>query len=164
MTGSVEDQLAVVETVYSYAWGVDRRDWEGYRAIFDTDVLVDFSSWNGRPAATVSADDWVANLIPLFRGLDASQHSMTNPRVRIDDDHAVCEMYVVADHVLGEKIFTVGGYYVDTLVRRPDGWRLSAITLNVQWERGDRSVMDTARELGERAQVTARELGERARG
>ncbi len=145
---TLTDRLAVVETVYGYAWGVDRRDWVGYRSILADEVRMDFSSWNGQPAATYRADEWVAHLQPLFRGLDASQHSMTNPRVRLDGDRAECDMYVVADHVLGDRIFTVGGYYNDTLVRRGGRWLLSGITLTTEWQRGDRGLMDEARQLG----------------
>ncbi len=146
---AAHDPAAVIETVYGYAWGVDRRDWTGYRAIFDERVRVDFSSWNGQPATEYAADEWVAHVVPLFTGLDASQHSMTNPVVVIDGTTATCAMYVTAEHILGDRWFTVGGWYDDRLVLTDDGWKLSAVTLTITWRRGDIEVMADARILGE---------------
>ena len=146
---AAHDPAAVIETVYGYAWGVDRRDWTGYRAIFDERVRIDFSSWNGQPPTELAADEWVGHVVPLFTGLDASQHSMTNPRVVIDGPTATCLMYVTAEHVLCERWFTVGGWYDDRLVWTGDGWKLSAVTLHITWRRGDFDVMADARRLGE---------------
>ncbi len=39
------DKLAVAETVYHYATGVDRRDWALFRSLFTDIVTIDFSSF-----------------------------------------------------------------------------------------------------------------------
>jgi SnoaL-like domain len=103
----------------------------------------------------MSADAWVGRVRPLFTGLAATQHSMTNPLVRAEpssgDDaaRANCRMYMQAHHVLdaGDPAswFTIGGYYDDVLVRRDDTWKLCAVRLTVLWRRGDPSVMVRAR-------------------
>jgi len=147
-------RLDVCDTVYSYATGIDNRDWDHYRAAFDEHVDIDFSSWNGRPpAGRLAADDWVAGLRPLFTGLDASQHSMTNPRVVLDgDDDAVCTVYMQAEHVLrrgdDDVFFTIGGCYRDVLRRRDDRWLLTGVTLTVWWRRGDFTIMAEATARG----------------
>src|SRR5580704_1516425 len=94
------DKLAVAETVYSYATGVDRRDWALYRSLFTDSVTIDFSSFSPDLAPRMmSADDWVAGLVPLFTGLAATQHSMTNPLASVDRDTATITMYMQAHHV-----------------------------------------------------------------
>lgn len=71
------DKLAVTETVYCYATGVDRRDWALYRSLFTDTVAIDFSSFDpSLLPGELSADDWVAGLVQLFSGLCATQHSM----------------------------------------------------------------------------------------
>lgn len=143
-----DERLDIAETVYAYATGVDSRDWKLYRSIFTDEVDIDFSSWDGNPARRMRADDWVAGVQPLFHGLDATQHTMSNPRVAIDGERATCTMYMQAVHVLrndeGDAEFTLGGYYTDRLVKTPAGWKLCGVKLTVLWSRGNKHVMTLA--------------------
>ena len=143
---------AVVRRVYDYAFALDQRDWSLYRSIFTEELTADFSSYNGRPRSVMSADDWVAGVKPLFTGLDATQHSMSNPVVDIEGDRAQCRMYMQAAHFLGQGVdaveFTIGGYYQDRLTRIDGDWLIDAVTLVVWWRRGDPGIMVTATELG----------------
>jgi hypothetical protein len=143
-----DDRTEIVETVYCYAAGVDGRDWALYRSIFTDEVDIDFSSYDGTTTGRMKADDWVAGVKPLFEGLDATQHSMTNPRVTIQGDRATCIMYMQAEHFLkndrGDSGFALGGYYTDQLVRTPAGWKLCAVKLTVLWTRGNRHIMTLA--------------------
>ena len=150
--------LDVTRTVYEFAYGIDLRDWDLYRSVFaGGDVHLDYSSYHGRPATTMTADEWVAAVRPLFTGLDATQHSMTNPIVDLSADgrRARCRMYMQAAHFLdhdgGDPEFTIGGYYDDTLRRVDDprrAWRIDGVTLTVWWRRGNADVMRIARERG----------------
>ncbi len=146
---NADDRLAVAETMYRYAVGVDRRDWALYRAQFDDRVRVDFSSYSGQPSAEVSADDWVASVRPTFEGLHATHHAMTNPLVDIRGDSARIHMYVTATHVLDPddpaSTFTVGGSYDNELVRSGDRWILTGVQLTILWRAGDPSIMERAR-------------------
>ena len=149
------DKWAVAETLYRYASGVDRRDWALYRAQFADTVSVDFSSFGpGLVPQTMTADDWVAGTVPLFTGLAASQHSMTNPLVTLDGDAATITMYVQARHVFDpadeSSWYTVGGYYDNTLVRNGDAWLLTSVRLTITWRAGDPAIMGLARTAGER--------------
>lgn len=143
-----DDRSAILETIYCYATGVDTRDWALYRSIFTDEVEVDFSSWDGSPPRRIRADDWVAGVKPLFTGLDATQHSMTNPRVVLEGDRATAILYMQAAHFLqnqeGDPEFTIGGYYTDRLVRTPAGWKLCAVKLTVLWSRGNKHIMQLA--------------------
>lgn len=148
----MNDHTEITRRVYEYAYGIDTRDWELYRSIFADEITTDFSSYKGSGGPnTLTADVWVANLIPGFTGLDATQHSMSNPLVDTDGDSARCRMYMQAVHILHEAPepeFTIGGYYDDKLVRTDDGWRITAVTLTVWWRRGDASIMAAARDRG----------------
>lgn len=147
-----DDRTEICETVYTYATGIDTRDWTLYRSIFTDEIDLDFSSYDGNPPQRLPADAWVAAIRPLFTGLDATQHVMTNPRVTIEGDAATCVMYMKAEHFLqndrGDDWFTIGGYYTDRLVRTPGGWRISAVRLTVFWSRGNRHVMTLGAERG----------------
>jgi hypothetical protein len=155
MTVSPEDFLEICDLRYTYATGVDNRDWALYRTIFTDRVAIDFSSYNGQPATDMTADEWVAGIQPLFRGLAATQHSMTNPRVTVDGDEATLTMYMQAEHFLDHDDptawFTIGGYYTDQIRRTRGRWRISGVTLTVFWRRGRAEIMVTAAERGRAA-------------
>lgn len=153
-----DDYQTIVRRVYEYAYGIDTRDWRLYRSIFTDRIHMDFSSYNGAPGAAMPADDWVANCKVLFTGLDATQHSMSNPLLDVDGDRARCRMYMQAEHFLqtdqGSGDFALGGYYDDALVRTADGWKIEAVTLHVLWSRGNRHIMQLAAERGAQALKT----------
>ncbi len=144
----------ITRRVYEYAYGIDTRNWELYRSIFTSQITTDFSSYNGGPGAQeMSAEQWVDGLKPLFTGLDATQHSMSNPLVDLEPggDGARCRMYMQAAHFLNDDPvpeFTIGGYYDDHLVRTDAGWRVDAVTLTVWWRRGNPEIMVEARRRG----------------
>jgi hypothetical protein len=87
------ERLAVAETVDRDATGVDRRNWALYRSLFADTVTIDSSSYcPDLPPRQMSADEWVAGLVPLFTGLAATQDSVTNPLAMIDGDNAAITM------------------------------------------------------------------------
>ncbi|MEM1436555.1 MAG: nuclear transport factor 2 family protein [Pseudomonadota bacterium] len=139
---------AITRRLYEYAYGIDTRDWALYRSIFADEVHMDFSSYSGDAGRTVTADDWVRGVQPLFEGLDATQHSLSNPLVEVDGDRARCRMYMQAEHFLthgqGDPSYAIGGYYDDQLIRTEAGWLITGVTLNVLWHRGNRHIMSLA--------------------
>ncbi len=152
MAVSPADFMEICDLRYTYAQGIDRRDWALHRTIYCDRVAIDFSSYSGRPAAEMAADDWVARLRPLFHGLAATQHSMTNPRVAVNGDEATLTMYMQAEHILDHEDpaawFTIGGYYTDTIRRTGGRWRISGVTLTTLWRRGQEGIMVTAAARG----------------
>lgn len=158
------DHQQITELVYTYALGVDTRNWALYRSIFAGVVAIDFTSYSGGQAFAVHADAWLDRVKPVFTGLAATQHSMTNPLVSIDGDRAMCTMYMQAFHVLepssitpttDENSFTIGGYYTDTFVRSEDRWLVNGVALTVLWRRGNESIMAIAAQRGASLLTTA---------
>lgn len=147
-----DDFNEITRRRYEYALGIDTRDFELLRSIFTDDITMDFEDYNGQPARTMKADDWVAGCRVLFTGLDATQHVMTNPMVEVDGDRARCRMYMKAEHFLrndqGNVDFALGGYYTDSLVRVADRWLIDGVTLKIFWNRGNRHIMELAARIG----------------
>jgi hypothetical protein len=152
MRSTIEDRIDVLETVYKYAQGIDTRDWDLYRSIFTDEIEVDFTSYDGRTGGILKADDWVERLKPLFSGLAATQHIMTNPIVTFDDQGAICRIYMQAEHFMdaydGSTSYSIGGYYTNRLVFQDNRWLISSVILTVLWRRGDAQIMVKAIEKG----------------
>jgi hypothetical protein len=166
VSDSLGDRQAIVDLLIQYATGVDRRDWALYEACFTDPCEIDFSSWNGRPAATMPAAEWARKVRSTNGNFDATQHLSTNHVVTFDSaDTATCVSYMQAQHwfsaerlqCLGARAgeprwCTLGGYYTNSVVRTATGWRISSCRLTVTWVTGDPSVFDLARSMGDPAE------------
>jgi len=148
----LQDRADISDVVNQYATGADRRDWDLYRACFTDSVDIDFTSFSGGEAETMSGDDWVNRVWHLLPGFDATQHNSSNHVHTIDGDKATCVSYMVAEHIYavdeGESSVTLGGYYTNSLVRTAEGWKICRCQLDVTWQRGNETLFALA---GERA-------------
>ena len=155
------DAAAIVQLSYAYAAGIDHRDWALYRSIFTDTCEFDFSSWSGRPAAAIPADDWVAAVRGTNGSFDATQHLMSNHRIEaVDDDTAIGVNELQAQHYFTAESMAsfgrpsepawclLGGHYTNRYVRTDDGWRIAACRLTVRWRTGDESIFPLARGRG----------------
>ena len=159
MLEELKDKADIQALILNYAWGIDSRNWALFRSIFDDEIEMDFSSFNGTPAARMRADDWVAACQALLPGFDATQHVLTNFMIELEDDTATAIVYMKAEHFiadqLGNSSHTLGGHYTHRLKRTGDGWKIHATTLNVTWSRGNRQVYDMARQRAEAQEAGA---------
>ena len=143
------DRLAISDVVHAYATGLDRRDWTLFRSIFTDSIEMKFDS-AGIRSGTYSADAWVRSAKRLFAGFSATQHTSSNHVHDIRGDQATCVSNMQAEHFVqreeddgladGDERWTLGGYYVNELVRQSDGWKLTEVTLNVTWRSGNPEV------------------------
>jgi 3-phenylpropionate/cinnamic acid dioxygenase small subunit len=133
------DRAAVFDLTVDYCTAIDAKDWDALRSVF-------------APAATArlgrtdheGVDDIIARCRSALTSLDASQHMITNHRIRVDGDRATCSCHVQAQHVRAAAAagpnYLVGGRYDDDLERTPDGWRIARRVLTVLWTEGNPAV------------------------
>ena len=145
------DRAEISDLVNRYATGLDTHDWPLLRSIFTDEIDIDMSSIHLRPTH-VTADEWVESARILFAGFDATQHLSANHVHDVRGDEATCTSYMRAEHFVindeGENYYTMGGYYVDELVRTADGWKIRSVNLAVTWNRGNRNVLNLAARRG----------------
>jgi hypothetical protein len=133
-----------------FARGIDLRDWDLYRSVFTDEIDIDYSSYRAGNEGRFLADDWVQRGRMLFPGLSASQHFLSNLDITVDGDRGTVISYVRAEHILpntaGDAMFTIGGYYTDSVVRVDDQWKICKKQLTVLWNSGNPQVLTMARE------------------
>ncbi|WP_032368987.1 MULTISPECIES: nuclear transport factor 2 family protein [Nocardiaceae] len=149
----IEDRWDVLDVRTKLVQGIDRRNWVQFRSCITDAVRLDYSAHDpNRIPGSIAGDRWTAYCRTLFTGLDATQHSLTNPLVRITGETATSTVYVVAEHMLrtggDSKFYTLGGFYEDTLIRINGKWLLTDMRLAVTWSRGDRSILAEAMQRG----------------
>jgi hypothetical protein len=141
-----EDRAAILDVLARFAHGIDGRDWALYRSVFTDEIDVDYTSYRAGSVARMAADDWVDRARRLFPGLDATQHVLVNPWFRPDGATVAVQTSMRADHFLDGARYTLGGHYVHRLVAGGGGWRISAVTLAVAWDEGDKGLLSVAAE------------------
>ncbi|RRH81962.1 nuclear transport factor 2 family protein [Variovorax beijingensis] len=145
--GEVADKIAVAETLYRFAAGIDLRDKELLTAALALDSVSDF-----RLAAAKAGFDYpvltgresiVSALLAALDQLDTT-HSVSNPRVTIDGDTAKLEAMVEAQHVPRKdhsRHYLMKNRYDVELVRHQGTWVIQRSTVDNVWRTGDVTVM-----------------------
>lgn len=127
------DRMEIIETQTRYATGVDMRDRDLYRSCFTDEIELDMSEMGMGAPARMPADVWVEQVMNVVSAFQSTQHIITNHAIQIDGDQASCTAYVQAQHYNPEHLYTVGGYYSNTLVRTPVGWKIAKLKLTPLW-------------------------------
>ena len=143
--------FAVVDAVYRFGLGQDRRYEEGARELFASaftkDATLDF-----RPAAVKCGID-----VPLMEGRDMivdiimnpqtrldTSHVVSNPRVDLDGDSAELTVLVEAQHLpTGDhsRHALLKNIYSATVVRDGGLWRMRRVHIDNLWFTGDPTVI-----------------------
>lgn len=141
------DKLAVAETLYRFAAGIDLRDNALLASAFAEEAVSDFT----RAAAKAGfeypviegRDVIVAALSGSLGHLDTT-HSVSNPRAVIDGEKAHLDALVEAQHVLksdpARQYMMKNRYDVD-LVKQGEEWVIQRVTVDNVWRTGDPAVL-----------------------
>lgn len=137
------DKLAVVETLYRFAAGIDLRDDDLLASALAEDAVSDF-----RPAAAKAGFEY-----PVLEGRDSivqaltgslghvdTTHSVSNPRVSVNGDQARLDVLVEAQHVLKSdpaRHYLMKNRYDVELVRQGPIWLIQRVTVDNVWRTGE---------------------------
>ena len=129
--GRLIDKDQIIDLVHQYSYFVDHGLYDDVVELFTEDCVVDY----GPGIAPVHSR---ARLRQMFRhpgrGFAATSHHNANVLVKFDDaDRASVRTSVYAWHKRTDGgTPQLWGYYHDTVVRDPEGWRIANRQLRVQ--------------------------------
>ncbi|MGH2727172.1 MAG: nuclear transport factor 2 family protein [Actinomycetota bacterium] len=131
----IADRLAIDDLLDAYAAALDTKDWGSLRTLFTPDAIVDYTEEGGVRGSIEDAITWFQTTLASFT---ASQHFVTNRRVKVDGDEASVHAYIFSPLGVpsGDGALTLvfaGGFYEDVLRRTADGWRFAARTIRASW-------------------------------
>ena len=131
------DKQEIAEVIYRLARSIDRIDENLMRSCFHPDATDDHGSFKG------TAEEFVAWVIPVLKGMVATQHNICNMIIDVDGDKAEAESYFIAHHRIegkeGPMHVVAAGRYLDRLEKRMGNWRISHRHAIYDWSRNDPS-------------------------
>ena len=143
------DEHHIAATVIRLARAQDTKDWNAYESCLDDQVLIEQPmdpSWVPRK---VPAREWTRRAASTLGGFDVTQHCLSNMQINSRENDADVEVELLAHHEIAGvsgNVYTLGGRYYISLIRRDNGWRISARRLQVNWESGNLGLTQLARE------------------
>ncbi len=131
----VSDRIAIDDLLDAYASALDTKDWDTLRTLFTPDAIVDYTEEGGVRGSIEEAITWLQATLAAFT---ASQHFVTNRRVRVNGDEATVHAYIFSPLGApgGDGALTLvfaGGFYEDVVRRTDEGWRFTARTIRASW-------------------------------
>lgn len=143
VTAASLDWGQAVDALYRFAAGQDLRDPALLASAFSADASLDFT----QPAARFGA------ALPVFESRDTivstighslarlrTTHTVTNPRLEIEGDHARLFALVEAQHVSQEApadMFLLKNIYRLRLVRDGQAWLIEHMHIETVWHEGN---------------------------
>jgi ketosteroid isomerase-like protein len=133
------DERALRALAAGYATAVDRRDTEGFLAVFTPDAVlrVHDPGVTDEVRSVLRGADELARVIDRIAAYDSTFHFVGQGVYRADGDGAVGEVYCTARHLThtrhGATDFTMLIRYADRYERRAGEWRIAERAVLVDW-------------------------------
>lgn len=128
----IADRLEIAELLARYARGLDTRDWDLWRSVFEEGAYIDYRSAGGIDGHRNDIGDWLEQTFTIF---PMSQHAITNIECEIDGDAAqVRAMFHNPMQFPGfDGPSFCGGSYHHRMIRTAAGWRSVELIEQSSW-------------------------------
>ena len=121
----ISDRIEIQDLLVRYTVAIDTKDWKLLDQCFLPDARVDYTATGGIQGSYPEVRVWLEKALSAF---PMTVHYISNSTVTLQGDEARARTYVLNPMGFPKPdgslhIFTVGGTYVDKLVRTASGWR-----------------------------------------
>jgi len=138
---TLEDRAAISELMYRYGMSIDTRDWRALRSCFADEMEIDLAGTPLRAGNLIamSGDQWLASIERIVTKFAVTQHMISPYHIEVNGDRAVCVANLQARHFPPEykdekSVWGLGGYYTNTMLRTPRGWKIRIWKLTETWQ------------------------------
>lgn len=123
----ISDRLEIQDLLARYSYAIDERDWDALDEVFTPDAVIDYTETGGARGSVAQIKAWLPVAMARF---PRYQHMIATTRLELDGGRAksrtcLFNPMVYQDADGGEKVFFIGLWYRDQLVRTPKGWRIA---------------------------------------
>lgn len=151
---SQADRDTIERVCFDVFIGTDERDWERVKAAFAPQVLLDYSSMSGQPAAIMTPQQIVTSWQGVLPGFDHTHHQLGNVLVTIREADADLFCYGTATHFMADQpngtVWTVVGTYYFHVINQEEGWRVDHMKFDFKYQDGNLELPALAAERAKR--------------
>ena len=127
----------------------DERDWSQVDQLFADEVLLDYSSMSGSPAATLTPEQIITAWKGILPGFQSTHHQVGNFMTKVEGKRAEVFCYGTASHYLpeaGGDLWLVVGTYNFELSATGGSWEITSMKFNFKYQNGNTSLPGKAME------------------
>ena len=122
----LSDRFEIQDLIARYSQLLDRRAWDDMDALFTADCVLDYTSTGAIKGSWPEHKAYDMEVLTPFKG---TQHVMGLPVIHVDGDTATARTICFNPMIINDKkLFYVGLWYDDELVRTDTGWRFAKRT------------------------------------
>lgn len=122
----ISDRLEIQDLLARYSHAIDRRDWDRLDQVFTPDAHIDYTAMGGAIGPYPEIKQYLANALANFKGF---QHLIATTELKLHGDTAeartICHNPMILEIDGQDWPFFCGLWYLDRLVRTPEGWRIA---------------------------------------
>ena len=127
----ISDRLEIQDLFARYSFAIDDRNWDALDEVFTEDAVIDYSEVGGSRGTYREIKAWLGDAMARFKSF---QHMVATTEYKIDGDRATTRTILFNPMIMhpdgseapgNDKVFFVGLWYRDTLVRTAKGWRIA---------------------------------------
>ena len=123
----ISDRLEIQQLLVDYANAIDRRDFDALDKVFTPDAYIDYRKMGGVDGKYPEIKKWLKDALAPF---PAYYHMVGNIEIKLNGGNATTRTacFNPMEVNLGEgksQVMFLGLWYVDKLVRTPEGWRMA---------------------------------------
>jgi len=134
------DLQDIQRALATYVVALDSRELALFRQCFTPDAKIVLAGMGD-----MTTDSYIKLAEEGLGRLDATQHHLGLPLIRLDGDRAQARCYFMAQHARNDlapdPLLLIGGWYTDELVRTDKGWRISRREGTAIWYDGNPQVL-----------------------
>lgn len=120
----ISDRLEIQDLFARYSFAIDDRDWDALDQVFTPDAIIDYREAGGPRGALPEIKRWLPTALSRFSSF---QHMVATTRLELAADRASSRTILFNPMTYGQdgRVFFVGLWYHDDLVRTAQGWRIT---------------------------------------
>ena len=134
------DLQDIQRAIATYVVALDSRELSLFRQCFTPDARITLAGMGD-----MTPDSYIKLAEEGLGRLDATQHHLGLPLIRLDGDRAQARCYFMAQHARNalapNGLLLIGGWYTDELIRTRDGWRIALREGTALWYDGNPEVL-----------------------
>lgn len=135
-------------TVVGLFVATDQQLWDQVAQSFHESVVLDYSSMNGNPAATLTPQQIVDAWQGILPGFESTHHQLGNFITTAEGNNAHVFCYGTASHYLpdekGDVWWVVGAYDFDLIKGHDGSWKITHMTFHFKYQDGNGSLAEKA--------------------